>query len=177
MKLLAGIALLLLVLWQLRPGQRYRKLFSTEHLSELATQAQSIWVATPQIPSPTLPSARADAMPPRSFQTSAGLTVVHTRHGHGTGVDFHVSVSLGEGALAQGAALSLMAFLLDLPRIDPQRITVAHGVTVTHASFTLDEREVQALAAAALALDDAALTSRFQRALAARSALTVLVSA
>ena len=171
MKLLLGIALSLLALGLLRFGQRYRRLFSTEHLSELATQAQSIWLTMPSIPSATPFSA--GAMPP-SFQTSVGLIVVHTRQGRGIEVDFHVSVSLGQGALARGAASSLLAFLLDLPRIDPQRITVGHGVTVTHASFTLDEPEVQAFAAAAVALDEAALKGRFQRALAARNTLSVL---
>ncbi len=161
------VLFVLFVILLLRRGARYRRLYANEHLLELAALAQALW-------KPAAAAQAADALPPH-FTTSAGLRFVHARKQVGAKLNHEVSVSMGEQVLAMGAARAVIAFALDLPRIDPERVTVTHRNVVTHAAFTLTKAEEQAYSAASPVLSPSEAQSRMQRALAARRKLTVVV--
>ena len=158
------VAFLLSVVALLRRGARYGRLYAGEHLVELAALTRTLWV----------PSAASDSLPPPHFTTSAGLCFVHARKQVGAQVEHALSVSMGEDVLAMGAARAVIAFALDLPRIDPSRVVIRHEPLITHASFTLTKAEERAYAAASPVTDASLARSRMQRALDARRELTVV---
>jgi hypothetical protein len=143
-------------------GRGYAALYAPAHLAELGRGLL------------TLISRGADGLgateSPPHFVTSANLAVVVTRAPAADGGRYHLSLSRRGDVLAQGAALTLVAFLLDVLGFDPARASVSPSPNVTHVEFAMSADEERHVASAAsAALDEADVRERLGRAMNARA--------
>jgi hypothetical protein len=137
-------------------------IYRPSHLAELAQGIRSLLARGPE--------GLVAIEPAPVFMTSAGVAVALTRLAEGRGGRYHLSVSRPDALLAQGAALTLVALLLDLLDVDVARARVSPSTNVTYASFELTSDEELALAGTSPPVfDDETARERLRRAMDARS--------
>jgi hypothetical protein len=153
-------------LWLVPKSRRYSLLYADAHLVEISRQLADLRAQQE-------PEAPGDGPALRHFTTSAGLTVAYGHRQEGPEVFHHLSLSHRDVVIAQGAAQTLIAFMVGLLGLDPARVEVATSARfVTHAAFRLSAQEHQALVARPpTVIDVAEAPGWLRRAMAQRSQL------
>jgi hypothetical protein len=155
-----------LALWLVPKGRRYSRLYADAHLVEISRQLA-------KLRAPQASEAPGDDAGPRHFTTSTGLTVAYGHRQEGPEVFHHLSLSHRDVVIAQGAAQTLIAFMVGLLGLEPAGVEVATSASfVTHAAFRLSAQEHQALVARPPTVIDAVdARGWLRRAMAQRSQL------
>jgi hypothetical protein len=147
-------------------GRGYGAIYAPAHVAELGHGLLALLSRGPDV-------LGATDLPPH-FVTRANVAVVVTRAPAAEGGRYHLSLSRRGDILAQGAALTLVAFLLDLVGVDLARASVSPSPDVTHVGFSLSADEERSLTAASPpALDEKDVRERLRRAMEARARMTI----
>src|SRR5262245_33708478 len=88
------VAVLLVLIWIIRAGGVYKKVFADSHFQEVVDSLPALKQAARERPIRSKQDAPQSAADPRSLLTSAGLALVYTVSPDANGWYHHLSVSL-----------------------------------------------------------------------------------
>lgn len=139
--IVAGAVVVLIALWFLTRGGKYKKVFADEHFLEVAGRVPALKeAALAQAERPADVSSPLPVDDPRRVVTSAGLVVLYTIAPEGAGFEHHVSVSLDGAYTAHAVGDMFVWWILRLLGVDVRRCGLLISPRTVHFAIWIIDR-------------------------------------